>query len=232
MSAKGGFSPEVVVALILGISKTTKERGELCSSDAADPALDRFLRSAWEAAIVSDAALASRAPGLYPLTVRFDYDVAGFEVVGLRYALVEGARDPAVDDSFVRALHATGRVSQKHRAAVLSRTIVSTVLVEIPADLGVVPNAAPEVTASFTDVVRAVIGGGGRLLPGDHVVDLHVAPIGDRWSVAPAGAAPAGGIVHTLLAALRQAGLLAEGSEADASGQGRVSLLVRAPAVR
>lgn len=224
------------MALILGITKATNEHGAGCSTDATDPALDRFLCGAWEAWLARDrehavGLLSHRVPGLYPLTVRVDYDVAGFEVVGADCEIIEGARDSSIDEAFAAALSATRRLSHQRGEPGAARSVLTTVLLEVPNHTRV-PLAAPEVTASFADVVRAVVGR-RPLTPGDHVVDFHVAPIGDRWSVAPVGGAPAGGIVHALLQALRQAGMLADDVEATGGeSTGRVSLLVRAPAVR
>ena len=214
--------------LILGIAGRSEPGAAACSTDAADPALDRFVCGAWADHVSRNrGALGSIAPGLYPLTLQVDYEVVGREVIRAHLQTVEGARAPGIERMFEKAMEETGRLQGgPFRFPEGVRCVRTTVLLEVPKDAGLVPRAAPELTASFASAVRQVLGRLARTCDfssGDHVLDLHVTPVGDQWLVEPAR--PPSRVLSTFLMALHQAGLLAEGDLPEEKR--RVSLLLR-----
>ena len=214
--------------LVLGIARKSHLGEYLCTTDASDPVLDDFLKRAW--AQCAELPEPSLGEGLYPLSIRAEYEIVGCELVRIYVEVVEGARNPQVDALFLGGLAATGRrVTQPMSFANGVRTAQISVLLEVPRVNTLVPVAPPEMTASFADAVRGVINrlfrSGAWPKGGQQVVDLLVAPIGNQWRVEPMRERQTT-FVQRFVGVLRQAGLIAETDEASPSVC-HVSLLVR-----
>lgn len=210
--------------VVLGIAGRSPVPGRRCSCDAADPALVDFLADAWDARLESKA-VGDTPPGLYPITVRFVYEVLGSQVVRLSVRMVEGSRLPSVEDAFRAALEATGRLGARPSTFTDGlRAVQTTLLLEVP-EPEAPPSTAPDagITALFAEAVRAVFDRLGARGEGAQRIDVEVAPIGDRWQVEAVPGTPTA-LVDRLRAALHAAGRLAE---APGHATTRVSLWVR-----